>query len=409
MKYKITLLLAVCIVLSSVSTAALALSRKKAIASPKTYSQSQLLKLADDKYSDGELPLGDGKYVTSGPKKGYIYLCNARTGEDGGAQSVGPWIDSVNKTWNLYEKISIQGSVSWPNAEFSNKVVSSTRALTGNGLPINHTTGIFPVSSNDPAYQYDRNPNTISGSAIKLSLPANPTYLSTPQCIGGEVGVMLTGVPIYNGFDATLRDAVANEVQDSCEGHPQKDGHYHYHGQSDCTRKDVSVKTVLGYALDGFPITGDTVAAGKYLTTEDLDQCHGIKSEIVVDGKTKTMYHYVLTRDFPYSVSCFRGKVAQKQVSGTQNGQTGNRSEGSGMGGQNQSAPNGQQGQQSRTPPQEAITACTDKVSGSSCSFKGFDSTITGTCGIPPGIDSAASVTAQMACMPAGAGRPPQQ
>ena len=38
--------------------------------------QSQLETMAVDKYADGNLPLGDNKYTTSGPQTGYIYLCN---------------------------------------------------------------------------------------------------------------------------------------------------------------------------------------------------------------------------------------------------------------------------------------------------------------------------------------------
>src|SRR6185369_301052 len=57
-----------------------------------------------------------------------------------------------------------------------------------------------------------------------------------------------------------------------------------------------------------FPITGPLVAQGRYLTTDDLDECHGITSEIIQDEQKKTTYHYVMTQDFPYSVSCFRGK-----------------------------------------------------------------------------------------------------
>ena len=117
---------------------------------------------------------------------------------------------------------------------------------------------------------------------------------------------MLTGVPLFNGFDAKMRDAAAHEVQDSCNGHPQKSGQYHYHSLSACI-KDVSEKTVIGYALDGYPITGPMVAPGRYLTTANLDECHGITSEIIEDGAKKITYHYVMTQDFPYSVSCFRG------------------------------------------------------------------------------------------------------
>src|SRR5580704_18076133 len=41
-------------------------------------SQAQLLAMAGNKYADGNLPLGDGKYVTAGPKTGYIYLCRTQ-------------------------------------------------------------------------------------------------------------------------------------------------------------------------------------------------------------------------------------------------------------------------------------------------------------------------------------------
>lgn len=263
-----------------------------------------LLALADNKYADGSVPLGDYKYVTGAAKKGYIYLCNVRK-DNPGSMVNGPWMHG--DTWNILEKVSAVGEVAWPNAQFSNLITGGNRVLAGNGLPTSHTTGIFPVSRATEAGKYDPNPNTISAQTLKDTLPANPTYSDTPYCMGGEVGVMLTGVPLYNGFDAGLRDAAAHEIQDTCEGHPQGDGQYHYHSLSSCF-KDISVRTVLGYALDGFPITGPMVAADKYLTTEDLDECHGITSEVVVDGAVKTTYHYVMTQDFPYSVSCFRGK-----------------------------------------------------------------------------------------------------
>lgn len=188
-------------------------------------------------------------------------------------------------------------------SSFSNKVISSTRSIITNDLPA-HTSGIFPVSSGDPAYSYDRNPNTIKAQSLSYNLEANPIY-GAPQCVGGEVGVMLTGVALFNGFDAGGRDAGAWEVQDSCDGHPQNKGEYHYHTLSRCIT-DVGVRTVIGFALDGFPITGPKVGADSILTTGDLDECHGITSEIVLDGKTMTSYHYVMTQDFPYSVSCFR-------------------------------------------------------------------------------------------------------
>jgi YHYH protein len=256
------------------------------------------------------LPLGDNKYTTNGPKKGFIYLCRVMKG-NGGAQVSGNWITGT--TWTTQGKPSVQGAISWPNATFSDKVSGSNRIISGNGLPVGMTTGTFPIASSDPAYQYDRNPNAIHPQTISLTLPVNPTVLTTPGCMGGEVGIMNNGVPIFNGFDEEMRDAAAHEIQDSCDGHPQISGEYHYHSLSRCF-KDIRESTVLGFALDGFPITGPVQSNGKYLTTEALDVCHGTTSTIQLDGKEVSMYHYVMTEDFPYSVSCFKGKPVSLQV-----------------------------------------------------------------------------------------------
>lgn len=261
-----------------------------------------------DKYANGILPVGDDQYSTSAATKGKVYLCNANFVPDGqaGAQTRGPWFIGTTQ-WDINKKTYVHGSVSWqPN--ISNKLSGSTRVITTNDLP-DHITGIFPVQTSDAAYSYDHNPNTIKSQSLTYNLSANPTY-GTPSCMGGEVGVMLTGVAIFNGFDAGGRDAGAWEVQDSCEGHPQSSGIYHYHTLSSCI-KDVSERTVIGFALDGFPITGPKIGDGNYLTTSDLDECHGITSDIVLDGKKTTTYHYVMTQDFPYSVSCFRATAIQ--------------------------------------------------------------------------------------------------
>jgi hypothetical protein len=263
-----------------------------------------------NKYANGILPVGDNKYVTDAAKQGSVYVCNQYAqnlkNEQGGAGKPGPWF--VNNTqYDLNKKLHVQGSVAWQGS-FSNKVSNAQRIITSNDLP-NHPTGTFPISSKDPAYAYDKNPNSIKAQSLTYALANSPAY-GAPKCVGGEVGIMLTGVALFNGFDAGGRDAGAWEVQDSCSGHPQVSGEYHYHTLSSCI-KDTSVNTVIGYALDGFPITGPQVATGNILTSSDLDVCHGISSEVVVDGKTVTTYHYVMTQDFPYSVSCFRSAAIQ--------------------------------------------------------------------------------------------------
>lgn len=260
-----------------------------------------------NKYASGILPVGDGKYSSTAAKAGTVYTCaqyaQNLASTQGGAGTRGPWFINNNTRYDINKKLHVQGSVTW-QAEFTNTVNGATRTIVTNDLP-NHPTGVFPIASTDPAYAYDRNPNTIKGQTLTYALSASPSY-GSPNCMGGEAGVMFTGVALFNAFDAGGRDAGAWEVQDSCSGHPQKEGEYHYHTLSSCI-KDVSVHTVIGYALDGFPITGPTVAPNSILTTSDLDQCHGIASNYTLDGKTVYGYHYVMTQDFPYSVSCFRG------------------------------------------------------------------------------------------------------
>ena len=187
-----------------------------------TYSNKEIKKMAGDKYKSGVLPLGDKKYVTDAPKKGYIYLCNVRGdgGGEGGAQVAGSWINESAGTWNINKKISVLGSVAWKNAQFSMTTADDERNFEGNSLPINHTTGTFPIASTDPAYQVDRNPNSIHEQTLSLSVPENPEFADEPSCMHGEVGISNAGPMIFNGFDALNRDAVAREVQDSCFGHP---------------------------------------------------------------------------------------------------------------------------------------------------------------------------------------------
>lgn len=260
-------------------------------------------------YASGILPVGDNKYSSSEAKKGSVYLCRANFVPAGqaGAQVRGPWFVNNNTAYDLNKKAKVQGSVSWtPN--ISVKIVDGKRVVVTNDLP-DHKTGVFPVGKTDPARKYDANPNTISEQSLTYSLAAEPQY-GTPQCMGGEVGVMTTGVALFNAFDAGGRDAGAWEVQDNCDGHPQNKGEYHYHTLSSCIT-DQSVSKVIGYALDGFPITGPRVGPNNLLTTNDLDECHGIVSEVTLDGKKVTTYHYVMTQDFPYSVSCFRAKPVQ--------------------------------------------------------------------------------------------------
>ncbi len=256
-----------------------------------------------------DLPIGDGRYKTSGPKRGYIYSCSSSFNSAGGAMVNGPWLHG--STYDLLDKATVDGANSWPQATFSALKEGGERVLSGNGLPVGTTTGTFPISSSDDAYQYDRNPNSIKSRQFSYSIPTDPTKASSASCLPqGVIGYAKNGVAIFNGLDAGGRDAVAHEVQDTCGGHPQQEGEYHYHEIPSCLTKGDSKhkrSSVVGYALDGFPITGPRGPHGKKLADDDLDACHGTKGKIKIDGKKLKTYHYAATDEYPYTLGCFRG------------------------------------------------------------------------------------------------------
>jgi hypothetical protein len=308
-----------------------------------------------------KIPLGDGKVSTS-PKVGYVYSCQTSF-RTGGSDHAGDWI--VGKTWDLTKKISVIGKLYWQSATFSNVIDEIKRILSGNGLPVKYPTGVFPIGITDPAYEYDRNPNSIKAQNISYSLPTEPTVAVAPSCVPmGAIGVALNGVAIYNALDDGGRDAVAHEVQDSCNGHPQKDGQYHYHGPSSCIDGFDKPNTLVGYALDGFGIYSKYDATGKEYTNADLDACHGVVSNIKWNGKDVDMYHYVLTEEYPYTLGCFKGTPIKAGVKQNEN---------------QQQVPNNS-GIPKGTPPVEAINACKVKEPDSLCSIITPNGSIAGSC-----------------------------
>jgi hypothetical protein len=256
------------------------------------------------------LPLGDGKVTTSGPRRGYVYRCGPSPPGGGGAFAEGPWIRS-DGTYDLNAKATVDGAVSWTQATF--RVVRKRKRLLlrGNGLPTGETTGEFPIKPDDDAYAYDRNPNSIAAQSDSYSLPRHPKKAGSPHCLGaGPIGFAKNGVAIFDGLDAEDRDAVAHEVQDSCGGHPQMQGIYHYHSIPSCLTAGESPKKasgLVGYALDGYPIFGPRGPHGTLLTDADLDACHGRTSRVFFEGRWQRIYHYSATLEYPYTLGCFHG------------------------------------------------------------------------------------------------------
>ena len=92
--------------------------------------------------------------------------------------------------WYPARKITVRGEVGWPDAVVSFEESNGRRVVTGNALPVGHPTGTFPIRSNDPAYQIDRNPNADISSISLMGLCArqkggqSSCVISTPIAIG---------------------------------------------------------------------------------------------------------------------------------------------------------------------------------------------------------------------------------
>jgi hypothetical protein len=262
------------------------------------------------------LAIGDGR-IANAPKAGYVFSCQQRFDPNApGAQRSGNWISGG--AWIPALKPFVDGAVVWPDAQIDVAVSGDKRIVRANNLP-KHKTGVFPVAANDDAARYDRNPGRIRAQSILLELPALPQLASVPSCVPmGMIGFALTGVAIYNALDARGQDAAAHEILDSCDGHPQQQGQYHYHAPSRCwtdAGKEANGHSdLIGYALDGFGIYGTSGGNGATVHNEDLDACHGHTHAVTWDGGPVDLYHYHFTDEYPYSVGCFRGIVKTGQV-----------------------------------------------------------------------------------------------
>ncbi len=259
-----------------------------------------------------ELPIGDGK-VSGTPMAGYVFSCQQRFNPNApGARASGDWISG--SLYDPAKKPVVDGDVHW-RSQISISIEGNSRIIRANSLP-ESPTGNFPVARTDDAFHYDRNPNHIAARNIVLTLPAIPEFAKSESCVPmGMIGFTLSGAAIFNALDAAGRDAPAHEIQDACNGHPERTGQYHYHSLSSCFHDkregNGGHSSLVGYALDGFGIYGKYGEDGKLLRNADLDACHGHTHEVIWDGVKRVIYHYHTTDAYPYTIGCFRGRPAR--------------------------------------------------------------------------------------------------
>ena len=236
------------------------------------------------------------------------------------------------------------------------------RTITGNGIP-NHAIGTFP-NPNDPNAITVQNISFIT--TVTPVKSTNVTYLTLTA-----PGYLNNGVKLDPGTAETVDNSgnVCNRTQcpwnveaigpssinnfgvDSCNGHTQPNGAYHYHSIPACyiqtlTQKAASSVTLIGWAIDGFPIYGNygyadannsnsairqmnsswqlkaVPDAGRPSTTTypmgtftqdyqyiagsgDLDECNGRTA--VTPDFPQGIYQYYTTSTFPYIQRCIHG------------------------------------------------------------------------------------------------------
>ena len=97
----------------------------------------------------------------------------------------------------------------------------------------------------------------------------------------GPIGMALNGVVFFNPFEAGGMNAIEGYSEvwlDSCCGHPQQHGVYHYHKYPSCVKSPFADdgqrhSPVLGFAFDGFPVHGPYEEAGVMARDLKGDAC----------------------------------------------------------------------------------------------------------------------------------------
>lgn len=253
--------------------------------------------------------------------------------------STEPWVDSSNNTIVISKIPYVNGRVCATYYSRKGSVFSITgdehyRYFKGNGLPSTRM-GIFPVQKGTEAYSYyAAAPGGLGYKSaadipvcpykLDITVPKNPTYNEVPQPINSLIiGVTLTGTvwhaEIANASESDWYNPISILPLDECFGHPYSK-QYHLHAYSwKCLpqlKKEEYPSPLVGYALDGYGIYGPYDKEGNMITNEQLDECHGLTSEVMWEGKLTNIYHYVLNNEYPYSIGAFRGDVDYKLALG---------------------------------------------------------------------------------------------
>lgn len=141
------------------------------------------------------------------------------------------------------------------------------------------------------------------------SIPIKPVLSKSPisaknHFLRGAIAIAVNGVPIFNALNNRGDDAFLVGELDDWGGHCGRADDYHYHIAPLHLKAIVGRKVPIAYALDGFPIYGDTEVDGK--AVKGLDEFNG-------HFDSKKNYHYHGTKSYPYINGGFKGVVTERE------------------------------------------------------------------------------------------------
>jgi YHYH protein/TAT (twin-arginine translocation) pathway signal sequence len=139
------------------------------------------------------------------------------------------------------------------------------------------------------------------------SIPIKPVISKSPMSaknhfLRGAIAIAVNGVPIFNALNNRGDDALLAGELDDWGGHCGRADDYHYHIAPLHLQTIVGKKAPIAYALDGYPIYGETEIDGKKVI--GLDSFNG-------HFDSKKNYHYHGTKTYPYVNGGFKGVVSE--------------------------------------------------------------------------------------------------
>jgi phosphatidylethanolamine-binding protein (PEBP) family uncharacterized protein len=140
-------------------------------------------------------------------------------------------------------------------------------------------------------------------------IPLHPVRAAEPaltknRFLRGAIAVAVNGIPIFNPLNNRGEDALAIGELDEYGGHCGRADDYHYHVAPVHLEKVVGKGMPIAYALDGYPVYGETEPDGS--PVQPLDALGGHE-----DGQGG--YHYHALKQYPYLIGGFRGEVVERE------------------------------------------------------------------------------------------------